>query len=284
MMNALFIFLQKAAPQHILSRIAGKIAESNLSWLKNYLIRLFVRRYKVDMSEAEFESAESYQNFNAFFTRALHSGARSICAGSASIACPADGAISQIGKISAGKIFQAKGHDYDVETLLGGDSSLANLFAEGQFATIYLSPRDYHRVHMPMDAILQEMHYVPGDLFSVNTLTSEHIPGLFARNERMIAIFKTEFGPMAVVMVGAMIVASIETVWAGSLSSSGKKIIHNSYTKNDKIELQKGSELGRFKLGSTVILLFPENFLEWESTLEAGSSVQMGQLVANLKY
>lgn len=282
LMDALFIFLQKAIPQHLISRIAGKLAESRVSWWKNFFISWFVRKYKVDMSEAENPSATSYPNFNTFFTRALLPDARSICAGEHSLACPADGAISQIGDIADRQILQAKGHDYSLESLLAGDKVLAQKFVNGKFATIYLSPKDYHRVHMPLTGVLQEMLHVPGELFSVNTVTANHVPGLFARNERMIALFDTAVGPVAVIMVGAMIVASIETVWAGLLPGGRKEVTHTSYTKRDKIQLDKGHELGRFKLGSTVILLFPENTLSLQAGLQAESPVRMGQCMGQL--
>lgn len=281
-MDALFIFLQKVAPQKLLSRMAGAFAESQLGWWKNLFIRRFVSKYKVDLSEAERQTPEEFENFNAFFTRALKQDARRICQGKDTLACPADGAISQIGDIKQGEIFQAKGQSYSALTLLGGDETLAGKFHSGKFVTVYLSPRDYHRVHTPLDAILKEMLHVPGKLFSVNTVTATHVPGLFARNERVVAMFETAIGPMAVVLVGAMIVASIETVWAGLVAPSGDTISRTTYDINDKIELEKGSELGRFKLGSTVILLFPENTLEWESSLAAGSPVRMGQMLGRI--
>lgn len=281
-MDVLFIFLQKVAPQHLVSRIAGWLAESRLLWWKNCFIRWFVRKYDVDLSEAEYNSPESYENFNAFFTRALLPEARRVCEEVNCVACPADGAISQIGNIQSNNIFQAKGYDYSLESLLGGDTTLAQKFVNGKFATIYLSPRDYHRVHMPIDGILTDMLHIPGKLFSVNTVTANKVPGLFARNERMVALFETRVGPVAVIMVGAMIVASIETVWAGLVAPGSKTVTHSCYTKNDRIELYRGHELGRFKLGSTVILLFPENALTWLETLQAESPVRMGQPLATL--
>lgn len=281
-MAALFIFLQKVAPQKLLSRIAGVLAESRLGWWKNLFIRAFVSKYKVDLSEAERQTPEDFENFNAFFTRTLKADARRICKGKHTLACPADGAISQIGDIKQGAIFQAKGQSFSTLGLLGGDKALARKFHAGKFVTVYLSPRDYHRVHTPLDAILQEMLHIPGKLFSVNTVTAAHVPDLFARNERVVAIFETAVGPMAVVLVGAMIVASIETVWAGLVAPSGNIISRTVYDIDDKIELEKGSELGRFKLGSTVILLFPENTLEWEPSLTAGSPVLMGQALGNI--
>jgi phosphatidylserine decarboxylase len=281
-MDALFIFLQKVAPQTLLSRIAGVFAESRLGWWKNLFIRSFVNKYNVDLGEAEKQTPEEFENFNAFFTRALKADARRICPGKDTLACPADGVISQIGDIKQGDIFQAKGKSYSALTLLGGDESLARKFHSGKFVTVYLSPKDYHRVHTPLDAVLKEMLHVPGQVFSVNTVTAAHIPGLFARNERAVAMFETTIGPMAVVLVGAMIVASIETVWAGLVAPSGNTISRITYDINDKIELEKGSELGRFKLGSTVILLLPENTLEWEPSLVAGCHVRMGQTLGRI--
>lgn len=280
-MSFLFIFLQRIAPQKLISTIAGYLAESKIYWWKTFFIKKFIKQYRVDMSEALLENPNDYANFNAFFTRALKQGARSICPGNNTIACPADGMVSQIGKINHNKIFQAKGHNFTTAELLGGDEELAGKFDNGSFTTIYLSPKDYHRVHMPIAGTLQSMIHVPGRLFSVNTITTERVPGLFARNERMIAIFETAIGPFALVMVGAMIVGSIETVWAGRITSDANRVSHTSYLNKDKIQLEKGAEAGRFSLGSTAILLFPENTVDWNSDLGANSPVVMGQILAS---
>ena len=213
MRERLFIISQYLLPQHLLSRLAGGLANCTWNWVKNPFITWFVKRYQVDMSEAAEENPTAYACFNDFFTRALKDGARPLADGD-EVLCPADGAISQLGRIEHGRIFQAKGQSFSVLELLGGNPEHAALFQGGEFATVYLSPRDYHRVHMPLGGTLTDMIYVPGKLFSVNQSTAENVPELFARNERVVCLFDTPVGPMAVVLVGAMIVASVETVWA----------------------------------------------------------------------
>ena len=230
------------------------------------------------MSIAADPNPDSYRNFNAFFTRPLAAGQRPISENSQHIVCPADGGISQIGPIEGGRIFQAKGHYFTLEELLGGDSQLARPFYNGLFATIYLSPKDYHRVHMPYTGSLTTMIHVPGKLFSVNTTTTAKVPGLFARNERVIALFDTSIGPMAVIMVGAMIVAGIETVWDGQITPIKNRVQTIHYGSNQSpIALEKGEEMGRFMLGSTAIVLFPKDSITWSESLSAQSSVVMGQ-------
>ncbi len=279
-MNTLFIFFQHLVPQHLLSRLVGAIAESEWPWLKNTFITWFINRYQVDMSEAANPNPSSYKNFNAFFTRQLTSGAREIVDGDSSIACPADGAISQLGTIEQGRIFQAKGQTYSLTELLGGDESIAAKFDNGKFATIYLSPKDYHRVHMPLAGTLEKMIYVPGDLFSVNTVTAENVPRLFSRNERAVCIFSTDYGPMAVILVGAMIVAGIETTWAGQVAPIKRTVSTFDYQSNpEPISLDKGAEMGRFKLGSTAIVLFGKDAAQWESAFSAGTATRMGELL-----
>jgi|TARA_B110000977_G_C10925855_1_gene435049 phosphatidylserine decarboxylase len=279
-MNTLFIFFQHMVPQHLLSRLVGAIAESEWPWLKNTFITWFINRYQVDMSEAANSNPSSYKNFNAFFTRQLTSGAREIVDGDSSIACPADGAISQLGTIEQGRIFQAKGQTYSLTELLGGDESIAAKFDNGKFATIYLSPKDYHRVHMPLAGTLEKMIYIPGDLFSVNTVTAENVPRLFSRNERAVCIFTTDYGPMAVILVGAMIVAGIETTWAGQVAPIKRTVSTFDYqSKPEPISLDKGAEMGRFKLGSTAIVLFGEDTAQWESAFSAGTATRMGELL-----
>ena len=279
-MNTLFIFFQHTVPQHLLSRLVGAIAESEWPWLKNTFITWFINRYQVDMSEAANSNPSSYKNFNAFFTRQLTSGAREIVDGDSSIACPADGAISQLGTIEQGRIFQAKGQTYSLTELLGGDESIAAKFDNGKFATIYLSPKDYHRVHMPLAGTLEKMIYIPGDLFSVNTVTAENVPRLFSRNERAVCIFTTDYGPMAVILVGAMIVAGIETTWAGQVAPIKRTVSTFDYqSKPEPISLDKGAEMGRFKLGSTAIVLFGEDTAQWESAFSAGTATRMGELL-----
>lgn len=284
MKNTLFIIAQYIIPQHLLSRLVGKLAECRLPGLKNALIELFARRYRVDLSEAQTEELSDYENFNAFFTRALKPGARPVDSDSDSVVFPADGCISQIGDIHEGRIFQAKGQLYSTRELLGGSEQLAALFDQGKFATVYLSPRDYHRVHMPLAGKLQQMITVPGDLFSVNETTATHVPRLFARNERVVCLFETEAGPMAVVLVGAMIVAGIETVWAGTQTPLHRRVstIHYSNAALNEVCLRKGDEMGRFKLGSTAIVLFGKGAVDWETTLAAGSPTRVGKRLGRL--
>lgn len=277
--RSLFIALQYVLPHHTLSRLIGRLARCEHVGFKNALIRWFIRRYQVDMTQAEHQHAEQYRHFNDFFTRALVEGARPIDDTPDGIACPADGAISQLGSIRHGRIFQAKGHDFSLYELLGGDSQRAAPFVDGQFATIYLSPRDYHRVHMPLTGTLKEMVYIPGKLFSVNQTTAENVPELFSRNERVACIFDTEAGPMAVILVGAMIVASIETVWAGEIAPVRPTLRSHDYSEAGRqpVVLNKGDELGRFKLGSTAIVLFGPRACLWHDDLNEGSAVSMGQ-------
>jgi len=281
MNDKLFAALQYAIPQHALSRTAGWLANTTIPWIKDPFTSWFVKRYDVNMSEALEENPLAYKSFNDFFTRALKEGAREICPEPKAIACPADGAISQLGDIEYGRIFQAKGQDYSLEELLGGNSERAHDFVGGKFATVYLSPKDYHRVHMPLAGKLRSMIHVPGDLFSVNEATANEVPRLFSRNERVVTIYDTDAGPMAVVLVGAMIVASIETVWAGQVAPVPRSIREWHYPL-DAIELAKGDEIGRFKLGSTAIVLFGPDVMNWEDALSAGSPTLMGEEMGSL--
>ena len=281
--DSLFILFQHIVPQHLLSRLVGTIADSKTPWVKNMFIRWFAKKYQINMSEARDEIPSNYPSFNAFFTRELKADARPIDQTERSIVSPADGAISQLGDIEHGRIFQAKGRGYSLSALLGGDQTRAEQFTNGSFATVYLSPRDYHRVHMPVTGTLTHTTYIPGDLFSVNQTTAEGVDQLFARNERLVAYFDTEYGPMAMVLVGAMIVAGIETVWSGQEAPRLKKPIHTPFNNqcSSSITLDKGEEMGRFKLGSTVILLFGEDRISWESSLGATSPVQLGRVIAS---
>ncbi|AMO67436.1 phosphatidylserine decarboxylase [gamma proteobacterium BDW918] len=282
-MNIAFIILQYLLPQHLLSRLVGKLAETQIPWLKDLLISRFIAQYNVDMNEAADPDYRNYQNFNAFFTRALKDGARPIAPGAQDIACPADGAISQLGQIIDGRIFQAKGQDYSLLQLLGGNREAAALFAGGSFATVYLSPRDYHRVHMPLAGTLQSMTYIPGALFSVNTTTAENVQGLFARNERAVCLFETEAGPMAVILVGALIVAGIETVWDGQIAPPPSGIKTTDYRKGAReIFLDKGEEMGRFKLGSTAIVLFGKDQVQWAEKFVATTPTRLGEVLGTL--
>lgn len=279
-MNWLFVVLQYLIPQHLLSRLVGKLAASEVPWLKNPFINWFCRRYNVDMREAAEPEPANYPSFNAFFTRALKAGVRPADTSPNAAVSPADGAISQIGQIEGGRIFQAKGQTYSTAELLGGDAELAAEFADGLFATVYLSPRDYHRVHMPVAGQLRQMTYIPGDLFSVNQTTAANVPRLFSRNERLACVFDTEFGPMAVVMVGAMIVAGIDTVWAGQIAPPPRQIRTTRYGRTaTPITLEKAAEMGRFKLGSTAIVLFAKGRMRWRDDLSAGSALRMGERI-----
>ena len=282
MNKRLFILSQYLLPQQLLSRLAGCLAECRISWIKNTFTQWFVKKFNVDMSEAKIQNPCAYEHFNDFFTRELKEGARPISPIPNGLVSPADGAISQLGEITDGRIFQAKGHSFSATELLGGDYSVSAPFMGGQFATVYLSPRDYHRVHMPVTGTLREMIYVPGKLFSVNQTTAENVPELFARNERVVCIFDTEHGPMAMVLVGAMIVASIETVWAGLVTPPKRVIKRFRYDEAARapIVLEKGAEMGRFKLGSTVIVLFGKDQIKWAENLSAETAVQMGQAFA----
>ena len=277
MTDHLKILLQYLLPKHLVSRLIGRLAAKEGGRLPQWLITRFIRQYKVDMSEALQEDPCAYASFNDFFTRALKSDARPIVEDEQTLAMPVDGAISQLAPIMQGRVIQAKGHDYSARTLLGGDKALAAPFMDGDFATIYLAPKDYHRIHMPLDGVLKTMIYVPGELFSVNPLTASRVPELFARNERVVCIFDTVAGPMAMVLVGATIVASIETVWAGTITPpAGKRIQRWDYAAATAPKLAKGDEMGRFKLGSTVVCLFAPNQVSLAEHLLPGTPTRMG--------
>lgn len=272
-----FVFCQYCIPQHRLSRLVGALARCKIKWLKNWAINKFIVRYGVSMQEALHERAQDYENFNQFFTRALKPTARPINQQPSGIISPVDGMISEIGNIDENRLLQAKGHLYQLEDLLAGDEKLIAQFRYGNFATFYLAPKDYHCIHMPLTGVLRQMIYVPGKLFSVNTTTTQNVPNLFARNERVITVFDTEAGSMAVILVGAMIVASMSTVWAGVVAPKNPRKI----TSFDcpAISLDKGAKLGHFELGSTVIILFGPKRMDWEQTLKSQSVVQMGQFI-----
>jgi phosphatidylserine decarboxylase len=276
-MDKLFIFFQHIVPQHLLSRMTGWLAEvRHPVWLKDLVIGKFVSHFEVNMAEAAEPDPTVYANFNEFFTRPLKADARPIA--DADIVCPADGAISQLGAIDEGRIFQAKGHHFSTRELLGGDSARAEWFRDGQFATIYLSPKDYHRVHMPLAGKLTATSYIPGKLFSVNGVTADNVERLFARNERLVCYFDTEIGPMALILVGAMVVAGIETVWAGQVAPPLTLPQNHDFTKLPaEVSLAKGEEMGRFKLGSTAILLFPKGSMAWDKFYVAGSATRLGE-------
>jgi phosphatidylserine decarboxylase len=274
--------LQYITPKHLLSRLVGKLAAAELGGLTTFMIKRFINHYNVNMDEALHSDPDYYKSFNAFFTRPLKPDARPIDPNPSTLVHAVDGAVSQYGDIHADSIFQAKGHDYSLTTLLGGKPDLAAPFKDGQFATVYLAPRDYHRIHIPIDGTLTDMVYVPGELFSVNPLTARNIPGLFARNERVVALFDTPVGKMAMVLVGATIVASIETVWAGTVTPpAGKHVQHWTYDKDSEasVKLKKGDELGRFKLGSTIVVCFENDAVDFEA-LTAGQVTRLGEPMA----
>ncbi|GGI70531.1 phosphatidylserine decarboxylase proenzyme [Shewanella hanedai] len=286
-MDKVKIALQYMMPKHLISRLVGKLAAAEMGSVTTAAIKWFIKQYKIDMGEAAQSSPEAYRTFNDFFTRALKSGIRPISEDKDYIVHPVDGAVSQCGPINHGQIFQAKGHEYSSLALLGDQADDAKRFEEGDFATIYLAPKDYHRIHMPIKGTLSKMTYVPGDLFSVNPLTAENVPGLFARNERVVAIFETEIGPIAMVLVGATIVASIETIWAGTVTPpTGKKVFTWEYPTEgpDALTLEKGAEMGRFKLGSTVVMLFAKDALdEFADGVMPKSVTRMGQPFAKIE-
>ncbi len=279
-----FILLQKTLPKRLLTRFMGMLAQQKVPKLTHKVIEKFAEHYQVNFSEAENSDPKSYATFNQFFTRALKSGARPIDSASNSLVSPADGCVSELGKITEGKLLQAKGMYYSAEELIG-DKQLAQEFTDGAFMTVYLSPKDYHRVHIPFDGTLIKTIYIPGKLFSVNQTTAENLPGLFSGNERLVMIFQTTFGPMAVVMVGALIVGYIETVWSGEQRPEKK----TSPTQIDfsqrqpPLQFRKGDEIGRFKLGSTAIVLLPKNAGQWLPTIQAGSALKMGEKVGEVQ-
>jgi phosphatidylserine decarboxylase len=274
--------VQYILPKHLLSRIVGWLAAAEAGFITQFLIKIFVKAFKVDMSEAKHSDPSYYKTFNAFFTRELKDDIRPIEDNDKQLCHSVDGRVSQFGKIIGDDIFQAKGHNYSLTTLLGGKPELASVFKGGDFATIYLSPKDYHRIHMPIDGKLSDMLHVPGELFSVNPLTAANVPGLFARNERVVTIFDTPVGKVAIVLVGATIVASIETVWAGNITPpAGKTVQHWQYEEQD-ISLEKGDEMGRFKLGSTIVVCFEKDAVEF-ADLQAGMVTRLGQAFATIK-
>jgi len=260
-------------------RLVAKVAETRITWLKDFLIRLAIDVFDINIGEAISPHTRDYENFNAFFTRELKEGCRPVDKSKKSFVSPSDGVVSQFGKIEHGTLIQAKGKYYSLEALLGGNKVLSEKFMNGEFATIYLSPRDYHRVHMPCNGKLTHSIYVPGELFSVNKTTAENINGLFARNERLINIFETEHGPMASILVGAMLVAGIETVWAGQVVPPKSAMNTFELKQEQNIELKKGDEMGRFKFGSTVILLFPENCIHWQENVQLDQFLKMDEKI-----
>ncbi len=281
--NNIKIWFQKYAPKHAITRIIGKIATKELKGLTTAIIKLFIKPYKIDMDEALHSDPAHFKTFNDFFIRELKQGVRPIVDGDDIIVHPADARVSQFGDIKEGLLIQAKNHSFSAQELLGGDVDLYQEFEAGHFATLYLSPSDYHRVHMPCDGVLRKMIYVPGDLYSVNPLTTENIPNLFARNERVVCIFDTEFGPMAQILVGATIVGSIELVWSGTMTPPrGNTIYCWDYPSQGTtaVILKKGQEMGRFKLGSTVINLFAKGSIEFDDSVSNDVKTVLGTAYA----
>ncbi len=271
---------QYLLPKKWMTMLAGKLASARLGGITQAAIRNFVAHYQVDMSEAADPRLESYATFNDFFTRPLREGARPIAA--APFICPVDAAISQFGPIEHDQIFQAKGHSYSTRALVGGDQALAHRFDHGHFATLYLAPKDYHRIHMPCEGRLTRMIYVPGDLFSVNPLTARHVPSLFARNERVVCVFECAHGPMILVLVGATIVGSMATVWHGVVNPPRTRDVREWRYDDQQIVLAKGAEMGRFLLGSTVVLLFPKNVLAFTPDWAPTKPVRLGEAMATV--
>jgi len=274
--DSTFLFLQKhIIPKRALTVALGKLSGIRGGALTHAAIRRFIARYNVNMAEAANPNVESYATFNDFFTRALRDGARPLA--DAPWICPVDGAISQCGVITRDRIFQAKGHDYTTQALVGGDADLAKQFEDGAFATLYLSPRDYHRIHMPCAGRLTRMIHVPGDLFSVNPATARGIPGLFARNERVVCVFESDRGPFVLALVGATIVGSMATVWHGLVNPPRPGVIRDWNYSKENIMLERGAEMGRFLLGSTVVMLFPRDTLHFDPAWGAEKAVRLGE-------
>jgi phosphatidylserine decarboxylase len=275
----LFVRVQYLLPQHALSRLVLVLTRVRVPWFKNLLIRGFLKLYSVDMLEAGESDPYRYGSFNEFFTRTLKIHARPIAAGQGAIACPVDGTVSECGDIEQDRLLQAKGRHYSLRELLA-EQEWAKRFEGGRFATIYLAPFNYHRIHMPVEGRLLDTVYVPGRLFSVNTLAAQHIPRVFARNERVLTLFDTGMGQCALVMVGAMNVGSMATVWAGDITPAARRVVaHVPATPAAPLRLKAGEEFGRFNMGSTIILLFESQRMRWEPGLRSGSIVRFGQLI-----
>lgn len=274
----LFVGSQYLLPKQLITAFAGRVASVRGGALTTHMISRFIERYGVDMSEAANPDPASYATFNEFFTRPLKAGARPLAR--ADLICPVDGAISQLGRINKDQILQAKGHHYSTTALVGGDAQLGAVFEDGHFATIYLSPKDYHRIHMPCAGRLKSMIYVPGALFSVNPATARGVPGLFARNERVVCEFDTAHGPFVLVLVGATVVGSMATTWHGVINPPRSAAVREWGYGQQKIQLKQGEEMGRFLLGSTVVMLWPRGPLQFGTGWTPGSPVRMGQAMA----
>ena len=281
--DRLFVGTQYLLPQHLLSRGMHAVARARWAPLKNLVIRVFLSFYTVNLAEAERSDATSYESFNAFFTRALKPGARPVDTAADALVSPVDAVVSQAGRLERDMLLQAKGMQYTAAALLGGDEVGARAFLGGSFATLYLAPYDYHRIHMPAAGTLSRATFIPGDLFSVNAVTAASVPGLFARNERIACLFDTAFGPMAVVLVGALFVGSMSLSWTGEVAAAGSRSPRELPSADALIALDKAAELGRFNMGSTVILMLPPDTVEWSADVTPGSAVRMGQRIGTLR-
>jgi phosphatidylserine decarboxylase len=279
-----FIALQHLLPQHAISRLVHALARVRVRWIKDALIAAFMRGFRPDLSDAAQPDPHAFESFNAFFTRALRPGARPIAAGAGDVACPVDGTVSECGPIRGDRLLQAKGHDYSLAALLAGRDELVTQFADGLFATIYLAPYNYHRIHMPLAGTLSACWYVPGDLFSVNTVAAAHVAGLFARNERVVCAFEGGEAPFALVLVGALNVGSMETVWHGEVSPRRPRTVTALplTSLSAPLALARGDEMARFNMGSTVILLLPRKRASWHTAFVAGAKTRMGEQIGTL--
>ncbi len=283
MLSTLNVWLLHLLPHHALTWVMRRLTRIRAPWIKDLVIRRFIHAFDVDMDEALEPDPGGYEHFDAFFTRALRPEARPQADDPAIVTSPVDGHVSQAGPIRDGRMIQAKGVDYSLETLLGGSETLADRFAGGCFATLYLSPRDYHRIHMPASARLTAMRYVPGRLFSVSPASTDRVRGLFTRNERLVTVFETERGPMAIVLVGAMFVSGIETSWAGMISNGRQGPVPSTWDyrgHRPPIELYRGEEMGRFHMGSTVIVVFPPATVTLDEGIRPGAPIRVGQALA----
>jgi phosphatidylserine decarboxylase len=277
--DGLFLASQFILPHHLISRLAGFFAESTQPFIRKPLIRLFSKHFKISLEDAVIEDPDQFSSFNAFFTRALKPSARPIDPNTTTWVSPVDGEVSQFGVIENDQIIQAKNHHYSLTTLFGGDTEMAHRYENGQFMTIYLSPSDYHRIHMPQAARLIKTTFIPGKLYSVNQLTADKVGGLFAKNERLVCEFETDTGYFTMVLVGAMIVASIETTWSGVVAPMRKQIVQTDFKKIQPVSFVKGEEMGRFKLGSTVILTFEPKQLSFKATIGHGTRLKLGEAI-----
>lgn len=279
--NTLFLASQFLLPHHLVSRLAGLFADSTLPVIRKPLIKLFARRFNISLDEAQIENPEEFTSFNDFFTRALKAEARPIDTASNGWVSPVDAQVSQFGAIESDQIIQAKKHNYSLSSLFGGDKEMARRYQGGSFMTLYLSPSDYHRIHMPKAARLVRTTFIPGRLYSVNQLTAESVSGLFAKNERLVCEFESASGNFTMVLVGAMIVASIETTWAGVIAPLRKRIMQTDFKNVKPIAFEKGEEMGRFKLGSTVILTFEPEQVSFEQNIAVNSKIKFGEAIGH---